>query len=95
MNAQPRNPADIRRRATCYEVVATIEGAPPLVLGFTSRPSYSALLKMAQRRIADILPHIGPDDRTSYSTARGLTLGPRVRIHLTGRTEREAAYSTR
>jgi hypothetical protein len=78
------------RRATRYEVVCTREGAESLVLGYTTRPSASMFLKMARARIDDILPFIGEKDRTSYTRGGGLVLGPRVRIHLSGRTEREA-----
>lgn len=89
MSAAPRPRAAIVGRMTRYEVVATIDGAPR-VLGYTARPSYAAFIRYARERADEILPFLTEDDRTSYSTARGLTLGPRVRIHLSGRTEREA-----
>ena len=80
----------MHRRATAYEVVASLPTGETMRLGFTTRPRAAKFLDFAQRHADALLPHLGPDDRTTYSQQDGLKLGA-VRVHLSGRTERECA----
>jgi len=91
MNAwDPRPAHELRRRTTCYEVVADLPTGETLRLGFTARASFREFMKLAMVRRDLLIPHIVHGDASSYSTADGLRFGP-VRVHKSGRTERECA----
>lgn len=84
----PRGPEETFRRTTRYEVMAELPGHRVRV-GFTSRPSRSAFLRMAQAYHEALDPHLTPEDVWSYSQRDGLRLGKAVVVKMSGRTERQ------
>ncbi len=90
MTTTPRTLTQMQHCATSYEVAVTAHGNT-ISLGFTERKTRRVLLHMAQANGAAILARIGGwDGEVTYNSAQGWTFGP-VRIHFTGRTERDVA----
>ncbi len=90
MTFTPRTLTQMQRRATSYEVGMTFQGQTTR-LEFTERTTRSVLLSIAQHHEEKILRLLGTwDGKAQYSSTTGWTFGP-VRIHFTGKTEREIA----
>ena len=89
MTTEPRTLAQMQHRPTSYEVAYTYQGAT-VRLGFTQRKTKAVLLSMA-RTGGHVLACLGAwDGEAQYSSTIGWTFGP-VRVHFTGRTERDLA----
>lgn len=90
MTPSPRTLTQMQRRATSYEVGMTFQGQTTS-LGFTERTTKSVLLKIAAQNGEEITRMLDNwDGAATYTKATGWTFGP-VRIHFTGRTERDIA----
>ncbi len=90
MTATPRTLTQMQRRATSYEVGMTFQGQTTR-LEFTERTTRSVLLSIVRQHSEEILRLMGTwDGDAKYTKATGWTFGP-VRIHFTGKTEREIA----
>ena len=95
-SAKPRDRAAIAGRMTRYEVALwNVEhpDVPPVVVGYTARPSVAGVLRCAQGRGAEIIAHCELTEQDSFT--RGTKPHPHVAlgrgwvVGLTGRTERE------
>ena len=89
-NATPRTLENLHNRETRHEVAISTNGGT-FIANYMVCKSRNALLAVARDNSEFLLAALGTgDDTVSYSTARGLSFGPSVRIYYTGRTERDA-----
>lgn len=87
----PRTLTQMQNLPTSYEVAVTEANGNETRLGFTERTTKGTLLNMVCSNGQFILTLLGDwDEDWTYSKATGVTLGP-VRVHFTGRTERDIA----
>jgi len=89
-NAEPRTLEAMQSRATCYEVVVSVNGKD-FIAGYMSRKTKSTLVAVAQFYSEYLLNALGADADKPVSYNRdGLVFSPTVRVYFTGRTERDA-----
>ncbi len=92
MTTTPRTLTQMQNRATSYEVAVTAH-CNTTRLGFTERKTRAVLLWMAHTYAGaqmGLLTICDWDGKAIYSKGQGWVFGP-VRIHFTGRTERDVA----
>lgn len=79
-------------RPTAYEVAVTVNGATTVV-GYTARKTKASLLATAmdqdavREKLLEALP-ADDDSVPSYDRKWGWSLGPTIRIHFTGGTDK-------
>ena len=85
---EPRTLEQMHRYETRYEILITVNGETERA-GFTNRVNQHTLLNFARMYRDYILPLISDADPMQYSRQHGLTFGDKIRIHKSGRTERD------